>query len=86
MGAGAVIRYVASHLDIAATGAISLGSLDEVPPGMLLIVDALEFPRFRTAAAARSPEHRVVKPEIVRSAFGIGQHGQVDVVGIEEGA
>jgi dienelactone hydrolase len=65
MGAGAVTRYAASHPEIAATVAVSLGSLgslDNVPSRILLIVGGLEFPGFQrvAAAASASGRHRVV--------------------------
>lgn len=62
MGAGAVTLYAASHPDIANTVAISLGSLENVPPRILLIVGGLEFARFRqiAAAARNTGRHRVV--------------------------
>src|SRR5262245_31218243 len=52
MGAAAVTRYAATHPDIDATVAISLGSASAaaMPGNLLAIVGGAEFPAFREAA------------------------------------
>lgn len=56
MGAGAVVAYAATHPDIRATAAISLGSTESLPDhaalprNLLLVVGAAEPPQFRRAA------------------------------------